>query len=320
LLLLAAGCSAPVSAVVDGTQLTACQVQESDLTLPAQPASPFPTTGGLVGQTLTIDGPTALYPLFQVAAAAFDYATGTRTAVQQGGSVTGLHDVEAGTVQIGMSDLFFQDTAATSGETDLVDHRVAALAFTLAVSADLQASIHNLTTRQIHAIYNGSVVNWQQLGGANELITVIERPATSGTRATFEHFVLGSSPAGAINEHLLTKDSSDLVAQSIAATRGSIGYLATSYIINPSYWNSIFPLCIDGQPRTESSINAGAYRFWNYEHAYTKGHPSAVAQAFLSAISSAQVQASLVPAKGFLRIDQLSAAAQATHPLPAGAQ
>jgi ABC-type phosphate transport system substrate-binding protein len=250
-LVLAAGCGTSSSTVIDNDQLAACQVQASDLTLPAQPVLTFPTTPGLSGQALTIDGSTALYPLFQ--AAAFDQANGTHTSVQQGGSLAGLHHVEAGTIQIGMSDVFFQDNATAAADTDLVDHRVATVAFTLAVNGDLRDHIHNLTTRPIQAIFDGTAINWQQLGGPNEYITVEERPASSGTRATLEHFLLGGSPAQPSNEHLLTKDSSDLVAQTIAATPGSIGYLATGYVINPSYQNSIFPVCIDGQPPRAAS-------------------------------------------------------------------
>ncbi|MGO8951093.1 MAG: substrate-binding domain-containing protein [Ktedonobacterales bacterium] len=319
ILTFSAGCGTTSVSTIDANQLGACQVTASDLMLPAQPASAFPTTAGLSGQTLTMDGSTALFPLFQAAAPAFDQANGTKTSVGQGGSITGLENVEAGKVQIGMSDVFYQDNANTKGYTDLVDHRVAVVAFTLAVSKDLQATVHNLTTRQIQAIFDGTVNNWAQLGGPNEEITLIERPTTSGTRATLEEYVLTRLPQGAAKVKQLTTDSSGLVAQAIAATPGSIGYLATGYVTNPSYSSSIFPVCINGHPPTEASINAGTYLFWNYEHAYTKGPPSPAAQAFLTSITSPAVQASLVPAKGFLRIDQLTKAAQATHPLPPGA-
>ncbi len=320
ILAFSAGCGTSTVTTIDADQLGTCQVNTSDLTLPAQPVSAFPTTAGLAGQTLTMDGSTALYPLFQAAAPAFDQANGTKTSVALGGSITGLEDVQAGKVQIGMSDVFYQNNVNTKGYTDLVDHRVAVVAFSLAVNADLRATVHNLTTRQIQSIFDGIVNNWAQLGGPNEEITLIERPATSGTRATLEQYVLTHLPQGAAKVQQLTTDSSGLVAQAIAAAPGSIGYLATGYVTNPSYSSSIFPVCIDGYPPTEASIKAGTYRFWNYEHAYTKGPPSPVAQAFISAITSPAEQASLVPAKGFLRIDQLTAAAQATHPLPVGTE
>jgi phosphate transport system substrate-binding protein len=320
---LVAGCGQTSVTTLDAEQLSACQVTASDLAFTAPSFTGLPTTAGLGGKSLTIDGSTALYPLFQALAPAFDQANGTKTTVGQGGSVTGLDDVESGKVQVGMSDLFYQNNASSKGYTDLVDHRVAAVTFALAVNGGLKNTVHNLATKQIQAIYSGTVLNWRQLGGPDVPITVIERPPTSGTRASFETYVLGvapSTPTNAGHALNLTKDSSDLVAHAIAVTPGSIGYVATGYITEPAYSNSIFPICIDAQPPTEASINAGSYRFWNYEHAYTKGAPSPVEQAFLTAVTSATVQQSLVPAKGFLRIDQLSSAATATHPLPAGSE
>src|SRR5262245_49877151 len=148
LLALSAGACASSSSAT--TALTACHVTASALVVPGGGKSTAPT---LPAGTLSIDGSSALAPLFQRAArdVPANAANSTVTVnVTPNGSGTGLNDVENGTVQIGMSDVFAQEkaTAATSF-SDLVDNQVAVVPFTLVVSEDISAQVHNLTTRQI---------------------------------------------------------------------------------------------------------------------------------------------------------------------------
>ncbi len=316
-----AACGAGGTSVssTSNASLTACHVAPSDLsTGSGGKATATAVTPSLKGQSIKSDGSTALQPLLSQAATEFDTANGTSTAIGVGGSGTGLADVEAGKVQLGDSDIFYQDKTSTTGYTDLVDHRVAAVAFTLVTSQDLSSTVQNLTTDEIQKIYNGTYTNWAQIGGPNEPITVVNRPNGSGTRATFEKYVLNAT--NEIPGVLLTKDSTGAVASTITTTKGAIGYVATGFVLDPQYSSSLFPVCIDGYGATATNINSGNYKYWSYEHVYTKGQPTAYEAAFLAYVTSSNFQSMDVPSLGFLRVDQLSSAATATHPLPAGAQ
>lgn len=311
------------SSTVDAASLTACQVTADDLGASggANTTIPTPTPQpSLSGQTLPIGGSTALLPLFAAAAPLFDAANGTTTSVAAVGSVTGLQLVENGGVQIGLSDIYPQDNATTKSYQDLVDHQVAGVAFTLIVSKDLRETVRNLTTTQVRAIFSGQVTTWRDLGGPNEGITVVERPSSSGTRATFERFVLGGpQPSSAPNALVTTSDTTAALVSAVSSAPGSIGYAATGFVLDSQFRNSIFPVCLDGYAATLENINSGSYRFWNYEHAYTKGTPSAASQAMLDYVQSTTFQSNVLLAKGFFRLDQLSDAAKAAHPQPAGA-
>jgi phosphate transport system substrate-binding protein len=321
--LISAGCGGATSGGGGtGASLTACHVTAADLTVSGGSATPpAPTTSGagLAGQTLHISGSTALQPLFASAASAFDATLKTQTTVDKGGSIVGLQQVEAGQVDIGMSDVFYQDKAITSGYTDLVDHRVAAVAFTVVVSADLKDQVQNLTRAQVQDIFAGRVSDWSDLGGPVGVITVGQRPATSGTRATFEQYVLGGPSTDSGNTIVAPSDSTDPLVAKLATLQGGIGYAATGFVLNGDHRSQIFPVCLDGKGATATNINGGDYPFWNYEHAYTKGTPQPDAQAFLDYVLSEPFQTTALPAQGFLQLGQLSETAKQTHPLPSGA-
>jgi len=262
--------------------------------------------------TLVVDGSSALQPL--VARAQKEYQatnTGASITVNAGGSAKGLTDVESGAVQIGDSDLFAQTVNATK-YVDLMDNQVAVVIFAVVVNPDVAAMVHNLSTAQIQMIFGGQITNWNQLGGPSETITTVERPTGSGTRGTFSKYVMQGMPS--MPSQTLQKDDSGALATAVSTTPGAIGYIATSFIGNGgAYEGKISPLCIDGQKPSPSAVATNAYKFWNFEHMYTKGPASGLAQTFLNFIKSSAFQQADLPALYFMPTGQLSASAAQSH-------
>lgn len=313
--LFLAACTPPANTSAGGTSssasLTACTVTASDIA-PASTSSGTATqVAGLSGQKISADGSSALQPLVKQAAAEFDKANGTQSTINAGGSGQGLKDVAAGAVQIGMSDVFADTKLSANQAKGLTDHQVAAVIFALVVSNDLKGKVSNLTTDQIKGIYNGQYTNWSQLGGPNEAITVVNRPTTSGTRASFEQYVLGAKSE--IPGNTLTQDNTGAVAQAIAQTPGAIGYVADGFAASAQYSSQVTPICIDGAKPTESAVDSGKYQFWNVEHAYTKGPATGAAKALLQYLESPAAQTTDVPALSYIAVSKVSAAALATH-------
>jgi phosphate transport system substrate-binding protein len=269
-----------------------------------------------VSGKIAVDGSTALAPLFTSAASEFDHANGTQTTVTPNGSGTGLKDVEAGAVNIGLSDVFALEKATSAGQySDLADHQVAVVPFTLVTNNDLKNTVDNLTSAQIQGIYTGTYTNWSQLGGPSEAITVVNRPASSGTRATFKKYVLNNQTEIAGNT--LTQDTSGAVETAVAATPGSIGYLAESYVVGQGAGQTA-PICIDGYDAESTNINSGKYQFWSIEHAYTKGPAAGAPKALIQYVLSSDFQTKDVLTDGYFQISSVPASVISGH-TPSGA-
>ncbi len=293
------------------TSLESCTVSVSDLAPTTTSAGTATKVAGLSGQKVTADGSSALQPLVKQAAAEFDQVNGSQSTINAGGSGQGLKDVAAGAVQIGMSDVFADAKLAASDAAGLTDHQVAAVVFALVVNNDLNGKVNNLTSAQIKGIYTGQYTNWSQIGGPNEAITVINRPTTSGTRATFDKFVLNNVPETAGST--LTQDNTGAVAQAVSQTPGSIGYVSTGFAASSQYASQMTPICIDGGKPIASDVNSGKYLFWNVEHAYTKGPATGAAKALLQYVESSAVQKNDLLALSYLPVSEVSSAALATH-------
>lgn len=314
--LIVAACGPTTSTTGGGSSSTgtleACKVAASDLAPTSSGTGTATATPGLSGQKISADGSSALQPLVKQAAAEFDQANGTISTINAGGSGTGLKDVAAGAVEIGMSDVFASTKLSASDTASLTDHQVAAVVFTLVVNNDLNNKVNNLTTAQIQGIYDGTYTNWSQIGGPNENITVVNRPTTSGTRSTFDQYVLGPN-VHEIPGDTLTQDNTGAVAQAVSQTPGSIGYVSIGFAADSQYSTQVTPICIDGAKGVAADVNSGKYNFWGIEHMYTKGPATGAVKALITYIESSQVQTNDLLAQSYLPVSSVSSTAITAH-------
>lgn len=278
--------------------LAACGSGASNTTTTGSGTTPDAGTGEaaateMSGSVLAV-GSTALQPLVDQVAQKFmadsQYAN-VSVQVQGGGSGTGLTQVSEGQATIGNSDVFAEEKLDADKAAELTDHQVAVVA--MAAVANKDANVTNLTKQQLVDIFTGKVTNWNEVGGADQKIVIINRPSSSGTRATFEKYALGQKtedPQGSIQQ-----DSSGTVKKLIGETPGAIGYLALSYLDD-----SVAALSYDGVEPTVENVEAGKYPIWAYEHMYTKGEPDAATKAFLDYMLSDEVQQSDVTELGYI--------------------
>jgi phosphate transport system substrate-binding protein len=225
-------------------------------------------------------GSTALQPLVTAAAQLFTQQhPNVQIEVRGGGSVAGLVAMANHTADVGDSDIYADP--ATYPDPTISDHLVCVTPFVMIVN--LGVSLTSLKHDDIIKIFStGEVTNWKQLGGPDQPIVPVVRPATSGTRATFRKYVLGGRDE---TGRLLTTDSSDTVRDTVASIPGAIGYLAAP-VVN----SSVRALAMDGQAPTLENIEAGRYSFWSFEHMYTAGDTTPATDAFLDFMLSGSVQ------------------------------
>ena len=198
-----------------------------------------------------------------------------------GGSGTGLKQVAEGSVNIGMSDVPAETKLPKEKAKDLVDHKVAVLTVAPVVNKDVAETVKSLTKQQLQDVFTAKVTNWKDVGGPDEPIVLVTRPTTSGTRALFTELALGGKEE-ASNKSLETDDSGTLM-QSVAQTKGAIGYVALSYLVNNK---DVAAIAIDGVAPTLDNTYNGTYPVYGYEHMYTKGEAKDAVKAFLAYIQS----------------------------------
>jgi phosphate transport system substrate-binding protein len=239
--------------------------------------------GAEISGMVTAAGSTALLPLADVAANEFmSKYSDVSVTVQGGGSGTGINQVANGAVNIGNSDVPSADKIedeALAGQ--LVDNKVSGIAFGIVVNEEVK--VEDLTIEQIQGIFSGKITNWKEVGGQDLEINVINRPASSGTRITFDKTVMKDVK---INDSIGTnQDSNGAVENSINSTSGSISYLAMSYLVEGKD-TSLKTITIDGAEPTTEDVANGSYPFWSYEYMVTYGEPRGAVKAYIDFLVS----------------------------------
>ena len=208
-------------------------------------AAPVETTADLSG-SISMVGSTSMEKLANALSEAFmeEYPDVTVTA-EFVGSGAGIEAVTNGTADIGNSSRSLKEEEQAAG---VVENIVAIDG--IAVCVDPANEVADLTKEQLTNIYNGTVTNWKEVGGADEPIIVIGREAGSGTRGAFEELVDLQDACKYANE----LDSTGAVIAKVASTPGAIGYASLDALDD-----SVKALSLEGVEATAENIKAGNY-------------------------------------------------------------
>lgn len=246
------------------------------------------------GESINAVGSSAMQPLVEAAGQQFESLNlGKFINVQGGGSGTGLSQVQAGAVEIGNSDLFAEEKDGIDSD-ELVDHRVAVVGLTPIINSDV--GITDISMENLKKVFTGEITNWKEVGGKDEKIVLINRASGSGSRHTFEQWVLDGEQSKKSQE----QESTGMVRQIVSTTPGAISYVAFSYVTD-----DVSVLTIDGVEPNEKNVMSNDWTIWSYEHMYTKGEPKSLTKEFLDYILTDEVQENIVPQLGYIPVAKM---------------
>jgi len=156
--------------------------------------------------------------------------------------------------------------------------------------------VKNLSLTQLAKIFSGEITNWQQVGGPDQEVVLVNRAQGSGTRSTFEQWVMGNRKTKPAQE----QDSTGMVRSIVANTPGAISYLAFSYVDN-----TVATLKLDGVAPDDQNVMNNTWPIWSYEHVYTKGQPTGLTKEFLAYVLSDKIQNKQVSKMGYIPVAQM---------------
>lgn len=240
--------------------------------------------------SLTVTGSTTVLPIAEVAAEDFQVANpGKRVLVAGVGSSAGIESVVSGTSDIGTSSRDLKPEEKTLG---LVDSPIARDA--IAVIVNPSNPVDALTKEQVARIFEGSITNWDQVGGPDLEIGLVNRDEASGTREAFSKIVMKDrefDPAAAV------LPGTGQVRAVVAQAAGAVGYISLGFSND-----SVKALVIDGVAPIEKTVADGTYPVSRVLHFFTKGQPAGLTKAYVDFVLSAKIQDTVVRDAGFLPI------------------
>ncbi|MGZ8884607.1 MAG: phosphate ABC transporter substrate-binding protein [Halobacteriota archaeon] len=232
---------------------------------------------------LQLAGSTSVQPHAEVLAKAFQANnSGVQVFVQGGGSSAGVTAVGTGTADIGMSSANLS-ASQLSQYPNLKPVPIAVDGIAVIVSP--QNTVNNLTLNQTRDIFTGNITNWNQVGGSDAKINVVNREEGSGTRDGIQKVVLkgGNFSSGGI-----TQSSTGAVRSYVAGDPNAIGYISFAEVDN-----SVKALNINAVAPKYDTIADGTYPIQRYFLLVTNGDPTGNAKAFIDFTLSPAGQAIL---------------------------
>ncbi len=153
----------------------------------------------------------------------------------------------------------------------------------LAIVTNPNVKVRSLTMQQLRDIFAGEITNYSRVGGADAPIVLFPIAKGSGSRDTFDEFVMTYSEEGEKKQKQVAEDpnapplsSSDEVKAVVATTRNSIGFMSLG-----SVDKSVNLMSVDGVEPNPANIVNGKYVIFRPLNMVTDGAPSELAQGFL---------------------------------------
>ncbi len=159
--------------------------------------------------------------------------------------------------------------------------------------------VKNLTTKNLQDIYSGTISNWQQLGGPNAKIVLLDRPEDESAKQILRKHYLGKDLNNSPTAVVFRKEGE--LIQAIQSTPYSIGAFSLAYAV--SHQLPVNRLSLDGFAPTADNLKTGKYLMVRHLNVIWHKNPSAATQSFIQYIFSPPA-ISAIERAGFIPISE----------------
>jgi len=208
-----------------------------------------PTSVQPAQQEIRITGAATPYPAMKVLAAAYEDTKISFLPPSQ--SVSGIAGVKNGLTDIGTVT---RKLKPEEDDSSLVYQEFARDALVVATHPSVEG-VTNLQTKELRAIYSGTVTNWQDVGGPNAKIVVLDRPEDESAKRLLRQHYLGKELKNA-PEAVILRHEKELIA-TIRDTPHSIGAFSLAYAISNQL--PVNRLHLNGVEPTPENVGSGKY-------------------------------------------------------------
>ena len=272
----------------------------------------FPEDSAWRSESLRIIGSTTVLPIGESCAKEFMKLYNVSIVVEGGGSGRGISGVIDGICDIGMASRPPKPEELELAEEKgvaLVLHKIAADGIAVIVHPSVVEGLGGeplkLTIEDVSKIYSGEYVKWSDLDPRlpDKEIIVFTREPGSGTRDTFEKFVLEPFKRE-LKSDVSVQPSNPAMRASVEKTPYSIGYVGLGFVTG-DVKAVLLAKTEDGpyyEPTAEN-VKAGVYPISRFLYMVTRGYPESgsLVDRFLDFVKSPRGQ-SIVEECGFVSI------------------
>ena len=239
---------------------------------------------------ITVTGSTTILPIAEISGELFSEENPEYKVLVSGvGSSAGIESVSAGSSDIGTAS---RELKETEFELGLVKTVIAYDA--IAVIVHPGNPIDGLTTEQVKAIFQGRIGNWNEIGGPDMRIGLVNRDEASGTREAFSKIVLDKEP---FDPKAAILPGTGQVRSVVANAPGAIGYISLGFVND-----EVKSLVMDGVTPSRDTVLDGTYPVSRDLNFFTVGEPTGAAAEYLEFVLSPDVQEGVVQDAGFVPV------------------
>jgi len=261
----------------------------------------------MFADVLKINGSTTVNPVAAEAAEVLRAEQNMEIHIDtQGGSTGGISSLGDGLVQIGMSSRTVSDKDRQKyPSAQFTQIHIGEDAVAIVVSRDVwESGVRAVTRENVRDVFEGKIVNWKELGGADQRIVFFNREPGRGEWEVFGKWLYGDPkkvPAISYQE----VGGNEETRNKVGSTRGAVTLLSSVWADG----KALIALAIqdeNGQAIQPNGANIASHKYPMSRPLFllTNGAPSGEAKQFIDFVLSPRGQ-ELVRKHGYLSLDQL---------------